>query len=56
MESCQIHSRFGNQSSQLSNEIQRFKNNMRGAVPKALAALMGQAFAVARFELVADIP
>jgi hypothetical protein len=55
MESGQVHSRLGNQGSQFADEIQRLENDMRGSRPKALAALMGPAFIVGRFELVADI-
>ncbi len=43
MKPCQVHSRLGHQRRQLGNEIQRLKDDVRGAI------------AVGRFELVADI-
>ncbi len=55
MEPDQVLSRFGGQGSQLCYEIRRLEDDMRGARPKALATLMGPAFAVGRFELTTDI-
>lgn len=43
------------QGRQPGNEIQRLKDDVRGAIPKALATLAGQAFAVRCLELVPDI-
>ena len=43
VKTCEIHSRFGNQSRQLGDEIQRLKYDMRGPI------------VVGRFELIADI-
>jgi len=41
---CQIHSRLRDHRRQLGNEIQRFEDDMRGAIT------------VGRFELISDIP
>lgn len=43
MDTCQVHSWFRNQGSQLGDEIQRFEDDMRGSI------------AVRRFGLVAGI-
>ncbi len=53
MKPCQVHSWLGHQRRQLSNEIQRLEDDVRSAIPKAFAPLMGQAFTVGRFEYAA---
>ena len=51
----EVDAGFGHQGGQPGNEIQRLKDDVRGAIPKALATLAGQAFAVRCLELVPDI-
>ena len=55
VESGEVDSWLGYQRGQFGNEIQRLKDHMGGAIPKALATLAGQAFAVRSFELVANL-
>ena len=55
METGKVDSWLWHQCRQAGNEIQRLKDHMRGAMPKALATLAGQAFPVRRLELVTDV-
>jgi hypothetical protein len=65
--SGQVYSWLGDQGGQFADEIQRIEDDVGRAMPTAFASakafaalmgwapLMGQAFTVRRFELVADI-
>jgi hypothetical protein len=55
MQAGQVHSWPGNQGSEPGHEIKRLKDDVRRAMPKALASLAGQAFPARCFQLVANI-
>ncbi len=55
MEACQIGSRPGYQGCQACDKVQWFEDDVGSTGPKAFAALMGPAFAVRCFQLVADV-
>ena len=55
VEPGQVDAGFGHQGSQFRNEVQWFEDHVRGAMPKALAMLAGQAFAIGRLQFIAHL-
>ena len=55
VEARQVDPGLWDQRGQPGDEVQRLEDHMGRAVPKALATLAGQAFAVRRLQLVADV-
>jgi len=55
VESSQVNPGLRHLGSKPSHEIQRLEDDMGSAIPKAFAALMGQAFSIRFLQLIADV-